>query len=292
MKFTASLLALLAMLVASAFRAPARRHSASSDTYEDVYYLPPPSWLPVLSLGYQSALLDLLWIRALVYVGDEFGHAGAMRYVFDYTESMLVLEPDFEPTYHWIASAGLYQTADITRDDLLRTIRLLERGVERLPDSGQLQWDLGATLAFEVGPYAKSDGERDDWRLQGIEHLMIATRLGAAPPWMVLSSASMLTRIGANERAVEHMEEMYATLDDPETRAVLAERIAAIRGETYSTAFVDASEAAEVERRENLPYGHPHLYFLLGPPPDIDASLRDGFAAHAFDDEIVLREPD
>jgi len=290
----ASLALILLALLSLVLRRPAREHAASTQTYEDIYYLPPPSWLPVLSLGYQSALLDLLWIRALVYVGDEFGHAGAMRYVFDYTESMLVLEPDFEPTYHWIASAGLYQTAEITRDDLLRTVALLERGVERLPNSGQLQWDLGATLAFESSPFAIDDAERDEWRLQGLEHLMIATRLGAAPPWMALSSASMLMRVGANERAVEHLEEMYATIDDVAVRDSIAARIADLRGESYSAAFIDEADALEDARRREFPYAHPHMYFLVGsrPPIDVDSSLREGFAAHAFDGELELGEED
>ncbi len=290
MSTRASLIALLSALLALALLRPIREHARISTTYEDVYYVPPTSWLPLFSLGHDSALADVLWIRSLVYLGDEYRHAGALSHVFDYTDAILTLDPHFEAAYHWIASAGLYQPEEIGRPELLRTIEILTRGVERLPDSGQLQWDLGATYAFESSPYALDDAERDEWRLRGIEHLMIATRLGAAPPWMMLSNAAMLMRVGANERAIEHLEEMYASVDDANTREQIALRIAAIRGETYSTAFVGEAEAFEEARMQAFPYAHPHLYFLMGPRPpvDVDSSLRDGFAAHAFDDEIEL----
>ena len=281
-------LLLLGIVLGVGLRAAVRDHATASETYEDIYYLPPPAWLPVMSLGHDSALVDLLWIRALVYVGEEFGHRGEMRHVFDYTEAMLSLEPDFETLYHWIASAGLYQTSEVTREDLLRTLAILERGVERMPDSGQLHWDLGATLAFESSDFAVDDAEREDWRLRGVEHLMIATRLGAAPLWMVLANSSMLLRVGASERAVEHLEEMYATVDSPETRAEIQARIAAIRGEAHAEAFVHEAEQLEEARLGEFPYVEPNLYFLLGPRPPVDtaAALRDGHGAHAFDDVL------
>jgi hypothetical protein len=284
------LAAVLCGLLALFLRRQVREHADRSVTYEDIYYLPPTWSLPVLSLGHDAALADLLWIRSLVYIGDEYEHRGALAYVFDYTDSVLALDPDFEAVYHWVASAGLYQPSEIGRDEILRTIEVLTRGVERMPGSGQLQWDLGATYAFESAPYALDDAERDEWRLRGIEHLMIATRLGAAPPWMTLSNAAMLMRVGANERAVEHLEEMYATIDDPAAQEEIAQRIATIRGETYSAAFIDEAEALEAARIRAFPYAHPHLYFLMGPRPpvDVDSSLRDGFATHAFDDEIEL----
>jgi hypothetical protein len=280
------------VLVLVPLRFAARTHAAQHTTYEDLYYLPPAQWLPVLSLGHNVALADLLWIRSLVYVGDEYGDRGAMRHIFDYTETMLTLDPEFEAAYHWIATMGLYQPGGIERADLLTTVSLLERGVERVPESARLQWDLGATLTFESAPYAENDAERDEWRLRGIEHLMIATRRGAAPPWMVLSNTSMLLRVGASEQALAHLEEMYAAVDDEETRATIAARIAELRGESHAEAFVEESDAIEEARAHAFPYIHPHLYFLLGPRPpiDIDSSLRDGYAAHAFDGEFGASE--
>ena len=51
-------------------------HAAFRDaqTYEDLYYLPPTDWLRVFSFGWDEAAADLIWMRALVYFGDEFLH--------------------------------------------------------------------------------------------------------------------------------------------------------------------------------------------------------------------------
>ncbi len=279
-----------AVVAAMLLRVPAREHASSSAHYEDVYYLPAPAWLAVLSLGHQAALCDLLWIRAMLYAGDELIHRGEMQHVFDYTEAMLALDPDFEAVYRWIGTAGVYQPNAITRDDLVRTIALLEEGVGRMPDSGALQWDLGATYAFEAGPYASSPEERRAWLEAGAEHLMIATRLGAAPPWMVLSNTTLLVRVGERERAIEHLEEMYTTLSDPDMRAAIEARIAELQDDAYAEAF--ASEAREFEeaREQEFPYAAPSLYFVMGPKltTDVQSAFRDGFAAHAFEDELDL----
>ena len=41
----------------------------SSLKHEELYYLPPSEWLPVISLGFRAALADLIWCRSLVYFG-------------------------------------------------------------------------------------------------------------------------------------------------------------------------------------------------------------------------------
>lgn len=288
----APLALLLLAIGALRLRGAANAHLVATTSYEDVYYLPPPGALRVVSLGHDEALADLLWIRALIYTGDEYTHSGGLRYVFDYTEALLTLDPDFRAVYHWIASAGTYQPEAITIDEVQTTIEILERGVARFPEDGGLAWDLGATLAFELPPYLETDDEREDARLRASEHLMRASRLGAAPPWMMLTNATMLARIGRAERAVEHLEEMYATVENPSLRAEIAERIAALRNDAHADAFVEATEDLERARLRDLPWVAPSMYFLLGPRPavDVTATLRDGFAGHAFAEDRALED--
>lgn len=286
-------LALAALFLgALRLRGAANAHLVATTAYEDIYYLPPPGALRVAALGHDAALADLLWIRALIYTGDEYTHLGGLRYVFAYTDALLTLDPDFRAVYHWIASAGTYQPEAITIDEVQATLAILERGVARFPDDGELAWDLGATYAFELPAFLATDEERADARLRASPHLMRAARLGAAPPWMMLSNATLLSRIGRAERAVEHLEEMYATVDDPSLRAQIAARIAALRTESHASAFVEMSEAEEGARLRAYPWVHPAMYHLLGPRPAVDvaASLRDGFAAHAFDEGTALED--
>jgi hypothetical protein len=279
-------LAALLLVCMPLLRIGPRAHATANERYEDIYYLPEPGWLRVFALGHRAALCDLLWIRALIYTGDEMVHRGTLRYVFDYTEAMLALDPDVEAIYHWIATTGLYQPDAITREEFVRTLDFLERGAERIPESGALQWDLGATYAFESAPYAADDAERRRWREAGAEHLLAATRMGAAPPWMVLANSALLAQFGATQRAVEHLEEMYAVVEDPTMRAEIGARIASLRGEAEAAAFLDESERFESARSRDYPYVDPNLYFVLGAPLDIAAPLREGYAASSFDDTL------
>jgi hypothetical protein len=59
-------LALTLAGAASLARVVASSDHEASETYEDVYYVPPSAWLPLLSLGHDEALADLLWCSALV----------------------------------------------------------------------------------------------------------------------------------------------------------------------------------------------------------------------------------
>ena len=103
----------VALLVAAlggigSLRSRSMAHYLETQSYEDIYYLPPPDWLEVMSLGYRRALADLIWLRALIYFGDEFMHQGEVKHVHNYGESMLNLDPDFRRVYRWVGVAGVY----------------------------------------------------------------------------------------------------------------------------------------------------------------------------------------
>lgn len=265
--------ALLLVLVsaASGARWAASSQQLAAQTYEDVYYIPPAGWLPVFSLGHQEALADLLWCSALVYQGDEFVHRGGLDHVFEYADAILTLDPDFRALYVWISSAGIYSPEGVTEDDMERTIAFVRRGRERYPDDGEMAWILGATLTFEAPPYTP-EARREAVRLEGLEHLMDAARLGAAPDWLVLTNTSMLASLGRADRAIQHLEEMYALVSDESVRASIAERIESVRSEAYGAAFVEANERLEDERMRTLPYVNPDLYLLLAPSDDAEES--------------------
>src|SRR5688572_8030137 len=95
----------LAALASDRLRAGAHDRYMSAQRYEDIYYLPPADWLRVFSLGYDEALADLIWMRALVYFGQEFEHAGRLEYVFEYGDAIAALDPHFLAIYRWIGMA-------------------------------------------------------------------------------------------------------------------------------------------------------------------------------------------
>lgn len=234
--------------------------------YEDIYYLPPPDWLPVLSLGYQAAWADLIWCRFMVYFGEELVQRGVVRYVFDYTDAILRLDPDFRSAYEWIATAALYRPNGASLDDGLRATRYLKRALERWPHDGQLHWKYGSILRFELAPLLPEGPRKDKLIAEAAPHLAIAASLGAGPKWLALNSAGLFERLGKTEQAIRHLEEVYGTVQDEMTKRAIEKRLSELRSASFVEALKTANAEFEARRRESYPYLSPGLFLLVGEP--------------------------
>jgi len=280
-----ALLLVLAIVVVAVASDRLRAHATGAydrgQTYEDTYYLPPNEWLPVFSLGWDEALADLIWMRALIYYGDEMSHDGAVRFVFRYGEAIETLDPEFVAVYQWVGVAGLYRPQAVSEEDMERVVDFMERGVQRHPDNGQLVWDLGATLAFELAPTLDDQEAANRARERAVLFLTRAARLGSAPSWATLTNAALLDRIGRTSQAAAHLEEMYDQTTDPATRERMRQRILQLRNREQAEAFLATMDELERQRTESFPYASPSLFLLLGERPvvDLEAPIRDGLPA-------------
>lgn len=289
-RLLASLVTLLAAVslavLADGLRAEASTRRAAAQRYEDVYYLPPTGWLSVFSLGWDEALADLIWMRALIYFGDELQHGGNVENVFEYAEAIAALDPHFAAVYRWVGTAGVYRPVEVRPEHVERAVAFMERGAREFPEDGELAWDIGATLVFELVPLLEDPEAQDDARVRGTPWLMRAARLGAAPEWAALSNASLLSRIGRSDQAARHLEEMYLTVSDPRTRERIAARIRQLRRDAQTEAFVAAMQDLEALRRRQFPYVSLGLYLMIGPRPPVDvrSPIQQGLARALADD--------
>jgi hypothetical protein len=247
-----------------------------TQTYEDIYYLPPPPWLEVMSLGHRRALADLIWLRALIYFGDEFANKGAVKHVFNYGDAMLTLDPDFKRVYRWVGMAGVYTPTGSSTEFMERAIDVLRRGAERFPNDGELAWDAGATITYELLPYLpKDDPDRERLRAEGNDYMIAAARLGGGPPWLVMTNATSLRKLGQTDRELRHLEEMYAMIRDPKVKAQIEIRLTQLRDEAYAEAFRSTNEEFEKRREEEFPYMPSTLYFFVADPIEATIGLED-----------------
>lgn len=259
-------------------RRDGERHYLSTQRYEDVYYLPPPTWLRLFSLGHREALADLIWMRALVYFGEELVHRGNVANLYRYADAMIALDPYFKKVYPWVASAALYRTGDVTVNDARKAIAYLEAGVRLFPDDGRLAWDLGANYLYELPPLLDDPKDRAEARLRGVEHLRVAVLRGEGPPWLALSASSELRKLGRAEQEIRYLEELYPQVTDATIRAEIEHRLARLRDQSHAEAMRRAHEEFESARLRDFPYLDPTLYLLVGPRPPFDGRallLRD-----------------
>jgi len=267
-----------AIATAHVTRRHGQQHYLATQRYEDVYYLPPPDWLVLFSLGHREAVAGLVWLRALIYFGEELQQRGQVHNLYNYTDAMLALDPHFKKVYQWVSSTSLYRTGDIDADDARRAIGYLEQGVRLFPDDGELAWALGATYLYELPPLLPVE-ERAEPRRRGLEHVQVATRLGAGPPWLVLSTATELGRLGQNEQQIAHLQEVYDQVSDPAVKEQIEIRLTRLRDATFAEALRKTYEELDAARAVHFPYLDRELFLLVGPRPPFDgrALLLRGF---------------
>lgn len=271
---TATLTALLLAAAGGEWaRGAAQRKFAAAQTYEDVYYLPPPDYLVLGSLGYRAALADLIWMKALVYYGEELVHRGDVSHLYRYGDAMIALDPDFKRVYRWIASSALYRTGEIALSDAQAAIRYLERATQRFPDDGELAWELGANYTYELASMLPIGPERDAARRKGLDYLEAAVLRNAGPPWLVLQTASQLQALGRREQAIRHLEDAYAVTSDPDVKEQIERQLTRLRSARYAEALRRAQTDLEAARRRDFPYIDSTLYLLVGARPPFGGPL-------------------
>ncbi|MEM9067801.1 MAG: hypothetical protein AAGE52_04820 [Myxococcota bacterium] len=270
-----TLLALV--LLADTLRGSAMDAYLEERSYEDVYVLPSAEWLSVFSAGHHEAVADLVWAKALVYVGDEFRHEGGLRNVFRYADAILTLDPDHRRAYRWVGTMGLYRPTGTTLEDGERTVGFLRQGVERFPNDGELVWDLAATLTYELPSFTDDLAEKERYRAEGSEFMMRAAELGAGPHWLVLTNATSLVELGRTEQAIRHLEEMYPLVDDEETRRDILFRIELLQGQADAEALRRIHADLEAAREESYPYIPMDLFLFVGERSDPDEALERWF---------------
>lgn len=149
-----------------------------SGTATETLYLPPTVLLRVLSLGYPSALADILFVRAHSYFLSHFFADRIFTWLDHYYEGIVGLDPDNPRIYLWAAQVVKYGQR-INDQKVHQANAYLEQGIERFPDNWRLHMDLGFNLYFELK--GLDEAERSEARLKARDHFAIAAGLPGAP---------------------------------------------------------------------------------------------------------------
>jgi len=167
-----------------------------------------PHALKALSGGFAPALADLDWIRAAYVTSDELDGPGADK-LFGLLDRVTVLDPGFEPAYHF---GALLLSVGGNRPDL--SDRLLLRARKVFPRN----WSFPFYLAFNAF-YHRTDftGAAD--------YLDQAAGLKGAPPFLGDLAGRFREQSGNHAVARELIERMVRVTRDPVLKQRLEDRL-------------------------------------------------------------------
>ncbi len=185
---------------------------------EEALYIPSPTVLRRLSLGYTGLLADIYWTRVVQYFGGKH-HQQAQRY--DLLQPLLDITTTLDP--HLIAayqfgSIFLAQQPPEGAGMPDAAVALVQRGIRENPDDWSLFYHLGFIHYIERQDYAAA--------AQAFER---GSHLPGAHPWMKVLAAAMAQHGGDPETARFLWTKIYESSDDQFIRANAVKHMRAMR---------------------------------------------------------------
>ncbi len=238
----------------------------------DSYALPPAHVLPQVSMGYRSALADLLWAHVMVTQGLRMRERRPFDYVVQYMDAISTLDPTFRDPYRLVDTIVAFQSNDPNKVENVRHARrLMELGLQRFPLDAELWLDYGQFLAFVAPSVLPTAAEQQQWRHDGAVALSRLTDLGGSDEntlYKSLAAVRFLVHNGENEAAIRMLEKAYAITDDPDTRDQIEARLRVLLGNRAESQRLLVTRKFEETWRNDLPFVARTTISLIGPPVD------------------------
>ncbi len=243
----------------------------------DSFYLPSPGALHVLSLRNDRMLADLIWIKTLMYFGEEITGRARQTWLYSYLDTVLRLDRKFERAWEWGGSAMIYNGRVIDDQSIHASIELYERGLRQFPDNWKMAASLGFNYAYELNPRDKAT--RSANRKKAITWFLKAARHPDSPPYIKQFALSQMSREGMRLMAVTFLKEAYAKARNDRERAALEKRMRELLSQKDAALWKKWQREYEVGKERDLPYGSKELYYNLGfrdgaPPPEVSPTSK------------------
>jgi hypothetical protein len=258
----------------------------------DEPYAPAPATAPLVTLGYRELVADLLFLRLKGYFG---GRESTANGVASLVEAIVALDPQFHRIYEWGARAITLASRGVDNAALLRALAVLDAGSRRFPDDWKLPYLAGEIYTQDL--QTTDPAQRRAWDERGTLLTESAIRKPKAPVEAATWAATMRTRLGQHQRAVDGLREMLLTTSDEAARARLFAKLAELEHDAAGELAAELQEARhrfESAWHAARPAVPASMYLLLGPPlaPSLDlAELATGGRDLVGTQDIERLEP-
>jgi hypothetical protein len=202
--------ALVAMLGASILLINKADATKTRDWNEDqLTYLPSGKMLKPMVMDLDEAAGDILWIKAMIYFADSYLAGKGYGWLGHMLDIVTTLNPHLHQAYEF---AGVVLTKE--KQQLPKTMRLLERGVERFPKDWRIRlYASMAQLALDSN-YAKA-----------AEFLKPVTLDKDVPDHIRTLCASLLNKGGGRRVALAFLVDRYRHSDNTINREIFLGKI-------------------------------------------------------------------
>lgn len=257
------LLCLVGFNLSSLYHTRQLRDADSVTSTEEVIYVPDVRLMRLMSLGYDQAAADIIWIRTLEYFARHFRSDRKYRWLDHFVDQIIALDPDFRKVYHWAGTNALYGRKFVD-ENVWSSNRFYEKALEHDPDDYEAAYRLG--LNYYVELRGKDEQARKAYRETGLAYLERAANTPGAPARTRNLVASISSRLGKKQLALQYLVDMYIQTDDPEQKLSLKSRIDALYTEGDRGDLAQVADRFEARWKGNFPYLTPGLYSIMGEP--------------------------
>jgi hypothetical protein len=249
-------------------RAPLYARYRKAQTEADVYPLPPPDQTYVASLGYHSALADLIFGHVLVSYGLHFQEQRSFELVGDYLETIVRLDPKFRDPYRFADTLLTLQPKAPPEDSYRRARKLQEQGLRELPYDQELWNTSGQFLAYLAPSYLTNPDEQAEFRRSGAQKLMRACELigsNDSIPYHCITAATLLTEQGDHQARKQFLERLANSTNDPGVQELANNYLRKVVGAIEADRTAAGMARFKAAWRDDLPFVSIDGILALGP---------------------------
>lgn len=210
---------------------------------EDLYAIPAPDRIVAASLGYRSALADLVFAHVRVAYGTAFAEKRRFTYIGDYLDAIMALDPKFRAPYHYTDTFLTLQPVPAPKENYRRARDFYVRALEHVPDDANLWLVAGQFTAYLAPPHLPENEDVDEWRLAGARMLARACDLlgdSKNLPHHCSTAATLFSDAGHREAMIRSLKQVIAAADNEEAR---------LKALAYLRRVVDEQEANKLQER-------------------------------------------
>lgn len=173
-------------------------------------YLPEDEDVKPFLLGYASTFANYLWIKTILYFGDQYEGDKDYKWLSTMVDMVTRLNPHFYPAYEF-AGVMLPQESN----DVEASVVILNRGVTYMADK---RFIIPFYLAW-VYNEKLNDPER------AAHFMTIAAKHPKAPPFYSAFTATLFTEANQKDLAIKFLLSAYATSENPAVKKTIVDKL-------------------------------------------------------------------